>query len=192
MGDKWNWNTIIILISFALVTRVALPPLFSHPANFSGLDALALFCGAYFTQRFRAIVMVLITVWISDLLLNRITIGSWVLFYSGCYWQYLSYILISCLGFYFLKNQLRLLLPTCLLASLSFFVITNFGVWLSSTFYSQDMTGLITCYAAAIPFFKNTVFADLAFTVVLFGSFTWIMKRSFLCQEGKGHMGQKN
>src|SRR3954452_24795660 len=49
-------------------------------------------------------------------------------------------------------------------ASLSFFVISNFAVWLESTHfpqlgvvYPQTLDGLITCFAAAVPFFRNTL-----------------------------------
>ncbi len=56
-------------------------------------------------------------------------------------------------------------------SSILFFVVTNFGVWAFSSLYSKTMEGLITCYVAAIPFLQNTLFGDIFYTAVLFGSF---------------------
>jgi hypothetical protein len=38
-------------------------------------------------------------------------------------------------------------------------------------FYTNDLTGLMACYTAAIPFFKNSVASDLFYSALLFGSF---------------------
>ena len=46
--------------------------------------------------------------------------------------------------------------------------------------YSKDMTGLITCYISAIPFFGNTVAGDLFFSGLLFGIFEWIKQTNWL------------
>ena len=58
---------------------------------------------------------------------------------------------------------------TSLVSSLSFFVVSNFAVWMSyHTLYPATFQGLINCYVAAIPFFRHTLAADLVFTVVFF------------------------
>jgi hypothetical protein len=57
-----------------------------------------------------------------------------------------------------------------LTASAIFFITTNFGAWLSLTFaYPKTLAGLMAAYAAGVPFFQNTVLADLAGTAILFG-----------------------
>jgi hypothetical protein len=53
----------------------------------------------------------------------------------------------------------------------TFFLITNFGMWLFSGFYPLTSAGLAACYVAAIPFFQNTVAADLFYAALLFGGF---------------------
>jgi hypothetical protein len=55
--------------------------------------------------------------------------------------------------------------------SVSFFVITNFGMWLFSGFYPATLSGLAACYVAAIPFFQNSVAGDLFYAAALFGGF---------------------
>ena len=55
--------------------------------------------------------------------------------------------------------------------SLVFFVVTNLGVWLVGDLYPRTLDGLVTCYIAAIPFFRNTLAGDACYTVALFGGF---------------------
>ena len=58
-----------------------------------------------------------------------------------------------------------------LLSSVLFFVVTNFGSWLWFGSYAPTLSGLGHCYLAAVPFFRHTVAGDLAFSIVLFGSY---------------------
>jgi hypothetical protein len=52
-----------------------------------------------------------------------------------------------------------------LLGPTSFFVISNFAVWVTSGMYARSMAGLMACYAAAIPFYRN----DVASTSIVLG-----------------------
>jgi hypothetical protein len=63
------------------------------------------------------------------------------------------------------------LLPACLLGSVQFFVLTNFFAWLGGdgNLYPKTLAGLGECFAAAVPFFKNTVAGDLLYTGLFFG-----------------------
>jgi len=54
---------------------------------------------------------------------------------------------------------------------LIFFVVTNFGVWISGSMYSLDLSGFITCYALALPFYKGTLLGFLFYSSFLFGVF---------------------
>lgn len=52
-----------------------------------------------------------------------------------------------------------------LLGPTSFFVASNFVVWMAGGMYAHTLAGLETCYVAAIPFYRN----DLASTAVVLG-----------------------
>ena len=56
-----------------------------------------------------------------------------------------------------------------LAGSVSFFVVSNFAVWAVWNMYPKTMGGLMACYVAAVPFFRNAVVADLFFAVAFFG-----------------------
>ena len=62
-----------------------------------------------------------------------------------------------------------------LLSSILFFLVTNFGVWLSFDLYQPTWAGLLECYAAAIPFFRYTLAGDMTFAFVLFGGYALAM-----------------
>jgi len=55
--------------------------------------------------------------------------------------------------------------------SISFFVISNFGVWLGP-WYEHSLAGFIKCYTLALPFYQNTLLSDLFFTILIFVSAT--------------------
>ncbi len=53
-------------------------------------------------------------------------------------------------------------------SALSFFLISNFAVWLAGVLYPRTVGGLTACYVAAIPFFEKGLASDLLFSAVLF------------------------
>jgi hypothetical protein len=52
-----------------------------------------------------------------------------------------------------------------LLGPTSFFVISNYAVWVAGGMYPRTLAGLQACYVAAIPFYRN----DLASTAIVLG-----------------------
>jgi hypothetical protein len=52
-----------------------------------------------------------------------------------------------------------------------FFVITNFGVWFAGRLYTRDFQGLVDCYTAALPFFRNTLLSDIVYSLLLFAAY---------------------
>jgi hypothetical protein len=49
-------------------------------------------------------------------------------------------------------------------------VISNFTVWAEGTMYPRNWAGLVTCYDAAVPFFRHTLEGDVLFTVAMFSA----------------------
>jgi Family of unknown function (DUF6580) len=52
-----------------------------------------------------------------------------------------------------------------LLGPTSFFVVSNYAVWAAGDMYPHTLSGLGTCFLAAIPFYRN----DLASTAIVLG-----------------------
>jgi len=59
--------------------------------------------------------------------------------------------------------------------SISFFIISNLGVWLGP-WYTHDLTGFIRCFTLAIPFYKFTLFSDIIFTAAIFAIYALVVK----------------
>ena len=146
----------------AIVAAAALR-LAPHPPNFSPIDAMALFSGAYLGRRAIAFVAPLAALLLSDVVLG---------FYHGMATVYAAVALIVVIGWALSSRRTALRIGAAAVASsVIFFMITNLGMWLFSGFYPVTYAGLVACYTAAIPFFQNTVAGDLFYTVLLFGGF---------------------
>jgi hypothetical protein len=151
-------TTLTLMIAAAAATR-----LIPHPPNLTSVTALALFGGAYFSNRWMAFLVPMIALVVSDLMLGL---------YQHMEIQYLSFALIVVIGLRLQRNRTApRVAGATLLSALVFFVITNFGVWAFESLYPKTFPGLIACYVAAIPFFRNMVVGDLIYTAALFGGF---------------------
>ncbi len=156
-----KYNRLIALLS-AIIVAAGLR-LVPHPPNFSPIDAMALFSGAYLGRRALAFVAPL-----GALLLSDVVLG----FYHGQATVYFTVAVIVMIGMVALTRRSALRVGAAAIASsITFFVITNLGVWLFSGIYPRTFAGLEACYVAAIPFFQNTLAGDLFYAAVLFGGF---------------------
>jgi|SRR3954453_24147419 hypothetical protein len=159
-----NHARLITLVS-AILAAAALR-LVPHPPNFTAIGAMALFGGAYLGRRAIAFAAPLTAMLLSDLVLG---------FYPGFWVQYLAVALVVAVGCLALPRISVLRVATAAIASsLTFFVVTNLGVWAMSGMYPLTPSGLAACYVAAIPFFQNTLAGDLFYSGVLFGGFALI------------------
>lgn len=59
------------------------------------------------------------------------------------------------------------LIGTTFLASLTFFVLSNLGVFISG-YYGFTLEGFVACYLAALPFWQNSLIADFTSTALVF------------------------
>lgn len=166
---------LVAFLGLAIVSRFII---LAGPswANFSPIASMALFAGYYFPKRSQGILFTILAVWISNILLNNLLYPS---FYEGFSWgfdqvHFALFALIAVLGHQFSNQPInrKTFLGMNLLTVLGFFLISNFAAWLSSEVtYSKDFNGLIACYTAGIPFIKNSLLSQFAFSILFFGGF---------------------
>lgn len=151
------------LVLAGLILATAFTRLIPHPPNFTAIGAMALFGGAYFSKKSFAYAVPLIAMFLSDIIIG---------FHPGMYAVYLSFILIVMIGIS-LSNKKKIgnIFLASVSASVLFFVITNFALWLTGVLYPKTAAGLAACFTAAIPFFHYTLLGDLFFVGILFGAF---------------------
>lgn len=150
------------LVVFGLVALAVLSRWLPHPPNFSPLIGIALFAGARFDSKTLAVGVPLIAMLISDLVLGW---HSTLPFVYGCL------MILALIGWRALKPAgfgWKKLGATSTFGAVLFFVISNFGVWLTQDLYSYTLTGLVACFAAAIPFFPATLASGWVYAFALF------------------------
>ena len=150
----------LILISFIVIAAII--RLFPHMPNVTPITAMALFSGVYFTNKKYAFIVPVLAMLISDIFIGFSTISIFV---------YLAFILVGIIG---IKSK-KISITTILISSISFFIITNFGVWLIG--YPKTFNGLLECYTLAIPFFRNSLIGDFFFAAVMYFSYGFISKK---------------
>ncbi len=180
MKVRENTALVIVMILIAAMTR-----LIPHYPNFTAVGAVALFGGAYLSKRM-AFIIPLVALFLSDLLLNNLIYAKqFPELYSGftifslqslpIYGAFIAVILI---GMYAIKKaSVKNVLGSALVASVVFFLVTNFAVWAGSLMYPKTFAGLIACFTAGVPFFWNTVAGNVFFVAILFGGYEWVRTR---------------
>jgi len=113
------------------------------PPNFSPLGSFGFFGNPW---------LFLLTIWLFDHLVGGTYTGNLI-----TYLGFLMYPILGRLSRNNLKAQI-LLLP---LASFSFFLISNAGVWWY--WYDHSLAQLLLCYSLAVPFYARTLLGDLTF-----------------------------
>jgi hypothetical protein len=155
---KNNITLVIGLLVIAVISRF-LP----HPANFVPFTAIALFCGATISNKKLGVGLSFLSLFVSDLFLG---------FHSTMFFTYPSLALIVLVGATLNTQPSRLkIFQMAICSSLIFFIVSNLGVWTMQSLYPKNLTGLIDCYIAAIPFYRNSLAGDLIFSFGLFEAY---------------------
>jgi len=179
-----NKGNIILIVLYIFL--IAFSKLMPHPANFSPLLALAIFGGAMAYRKKSFILITLFAWYLSDFLYNNFVHSEYVtgkgglVFFSGyMIWVYAGMLLVILLASKLLhKFNYGRLFGTALLSAVVFYLVTNFGAWLSMPeLYTRDIQGLMNSYVAAIPFFRATLLGNIVFSFLVFGLYELIVKR---------------
>jgi hypothetical protein len=138
-----------------------------HAWHFTPVAASLLFFGARSSRRQMWVPLVLLAA--TDVVLTRFmwhyaftwdTLVTWA-WYAAILW--LGTNLREKSGFW------RVMLAAAA-SSISFFIVSNFAAWAAwPQMYPRTLAGLITCYAAGVPFFRGTATGDMFFSLAMFG-----------------------
>ncbi len=169
-------------LALALTLLAAMTRLLPHPDNFTPISAMALFGAAYFSQQIRMLAVPFLALFASDLILNNVVYRQYYTEFTfiTSWWIYVAFALVMLIGWFLLRQKVtpQRLLVASLSASALFFIVTNFSTWLDSGMYPRTPAGLSACFAAGLPFLRNTVMGDLFFSGVLFGAYEWMSRPS--------------
>lgn len=156
-----------LLILVAIASRAVA---YSHPdlLNFTAIGAALLYFGARRPLREAAVPVALLAG--TDYLLTVFAYGY--PFHVGSYLiTWLWYFGIIALGAKMLLGRAGALRVggAAVSSSTSFFLLSNFAVWIGTFMYPHTVEGLAACFAAALPFYRNDLVSTLLISAVLFG-----------------------
>lgn len=168
------------LVLTGLIVVAALTRLLPHPPNFSPVEAIALFGGAFFGSRHRAAMVPLLAMLLSDLALGALHGADYVSYLGGyTFWSVYACIALSTALGFGLRGKVsgERVIGYSLAGSLLFFAVTNGAAWWSDPTYPKTVAGLAAAYIAGIPFFRWTVLGTLFYAALLFGGFALLRRR---------------
>jgi hypothetical protein len=182
---KLNRNTIIFYIALVVITtliKVICAPRLEFSGT-TGIIALALFAGLVDMEKKQAFLLPLIALFVSNLIIDvlfRLNMFPFAGFYK---WQFIEYALLgfALTGMGMLLNKLKTTgaILGIITGPTVFFIISNFIVWLASRNalgYSNDFKGLMNCYAAGLPFYRNSLLSTAILLPVFIASYQWLVK----------------
>jgi len=153
-----------LIVLLTVLTRFA-----PHPPNFSPVFGALLFGGAHLKNRdsvwypvaLLAVSDVVLTTQVYRMQLGWTQLLVWV-----------AFAVVALIGRW-LRNRVsvRNVLAAALAGPTAFFLISNFAVWLGWQMYPPTWEGLLACYVAGLPFFRNSLLSSVLFSALLFGAY---------------------
>jgi hypothetical protein len=179
-------------LASVLAVTAGLFRLLPHLWNFTPVNALGLFCGARL-RSWHAFVLPLAVRAVTDAILLPIqgAVADPLFYLSFLPFVYASLLVNVLLGRILCRTESPWRIgAVTVLASVQFFLVTNFGAWIGSDMYPHTLEGLGLCYLAGLlfygpdaayplGFFGNTLLGDLSFAALLFGVQALLSRTAF-------------
>ena len=162
--------TLVLMILVAAAFRLLSYKFPYILSNFTPVGAIALFGGAYFTDKWKAYIVVMITLFASDILINYLYTNKLVLWYSGSLWVYLTFAIMVFVGSLIKKVNIATVGLASLISVIIHWLLIDLP-WLYGAMYPHNLNGYVESLMAAIPFERNMVLGDIVFCAILFGGF---------------------
>ena len=171
-------------MSYLVVLVAVLTRFIPHMPNFSPVFAALLFGSAHLRRR-DAIWYPLALLATSDVVLTTVVYRMRMGWGQSIAW--LGFAAVTLIGYWLRKHESPVRIGVAAVAGpTAFFIISNFGVWLGWRMYPATWDGLITCYLAALPFYRNSLVSSVAYTALLFGA-NYIYQRKHIGIATRAH-----
>lgn len=184
---KLSKQTIIfyfILITVTVIVKVICAPQINL-SGFSSVIAVALFAGIATKDKTKAFLLPLVTLFLSDVLLQVLHILNlfpYSGFYSGQIYNYALFALITLAAIGFRNYKIIGIFAAALAAPTIFFLLSNLIVWKTQSLimgYNNDISGLMQSYTFGLPFYRNSLISTLIFLPAFIMLYHWIKYQKF-------------
>ena len=167
--SKLTKNFQSYFLPIFLILILSFSRLIPHPSNFTPILAVGVFSGFYFRQFYLSLFVVIFSMFIGDLFLG---------FHSLMFFTYVALAIAVLIGLCVKHFKFTEILYSGLASSVCFFIITNFGAWLThGEMYAKSFSGLIQSYVMAIPFFQNTLISTFLYLLLFKLLFDLVVKK---------------
>lgn len=176
---KDNKNKLLIVAGAILL--ISLTRLIPHVSNYTAIGAAAIFGGATLRNKFIAVLIPVLSMFLTDLVLNNVVYSAYFdgfQFVTPGFGFTVAALLLMVIAGSSIIKQMKAgnVIGASFAASLIFFLVSNFGVWLTGTTYTKDIYGLFFCYEMGLPFFLNTLLGTLFYSGVTFFGYSYVSK----------------
>jgi hypothetical protein len=156
-----------IIFVIATVVKIICAPQLAF-SGFNAMFSVALFGGLMAKTGKNTFIFPIIILLLSDLVLQGLYeagIFPFQGFYSGQVTVYALFVLLTLFGMALGKFNRTKLIVGVLAGPTLFFLISNLLVWVNNggLGYTKDLNGLLQCYTAGLPFYKNSLIATMIF-----------------------------
>ena len=143
--------------------------------------AIALLAGFIIPKKDFSFILPLLALFLSDAaiqLLYQTGNFEYAGFYGGQWKNYLLILSATLIGWMVKGAKYSGMIAGGILAPTVYFLASNFMVWQGTTeaVYSRSFNGLLTCYEAGLPFYKNSLAAMLVFLPLILFSYNYIVR----------------
>ena len=157
-----------LMIPIIMMTLLVISRVISDIPNFTATIALIMFTSYLIRDKFLSVLVILVSQIISDLYIG---------IYSSMFFVYGAYVFIALLSPIIMnKLSFKSVLISSLVTPTIFYIVSNFGVWITGSTYPLSLDGLIMCYVAGIPFFDETLLSTVVFSVTIYAMMKLIVK----------------
>ena len=179
-------NGRLLFFTLVLVVMTTACKFFLGPditwSGFSPVIAIALLAGFIIPQKNSSFLLPLLALFLSDAaiqLLYQTGQFEYPGFYGGQWKNYLLLLSATAIGWIIKGARYSGLALGGFLAPTFYFLVSNFMVWQGTTeaVYARSFNGLMTCYEAGLPFYKNSLAAMLVFLPLSLFSYNYIVNR---------------
>ncbi|MGI4750475.1 MAG: DUF6580 family putative transport protein [Janthinobacterium lividum] len=177
--EKFNIRNSVLILMIILAAAMRFVHLDNQNvwANFTPVGAVSLFGGAYFTDKKKAYLVPLLTLFFSDLLINYLYFHHFVWFYGSAIWVYLSFAAMVYIGSIIPKINVANVVVASICAVAAHWLLTDIDPWLHGTLYSKGINGYFQSLIAAIPFERSLLMGNLVYGFILFGGFELVKSK---------------
>lgn len=171
--QKINTRTIVLILMILAAAAMRLVSYeYKFLSNFTPVGAIAIFGGVYFTDKWKAFLVVLITLFISDVIINHLYTSQWVFVSGDTFWNCVCFSIMVFIGTR-IKSLNAVSVGVVLLSPVLVHWLIMDMPWINDAggLFPKTLAGYGAALVAAIPFEKNMLLGDAVFGAILFGCF---------------------